>query len=105
MTFEWCCRGCGNKANFLCSLFVACPVRLAHLHLFFPPFLLPTEIGDYLQSVNLVVSPYSNDLKAKLPVTLLHTPCNPSRFDNDGCFGIFQGSYGEKSLRDMSLSL
>ena len=99
------CRGRGHKANFRCSLYVACPVRLGHVHLFFPPFLLLAEIGDFSQSVNLVVSPYSNALKAKLPVTLLHTPCNPSLFDNDDCFGIFQGSYGEKSLRDMSLSL
>lgn len=101
MTFEWFCRGCGHKANFRCSLYVACPVRLAHMHLFFPPFFFLAEMGDYSQSFNLVVSPYSNDLKAKLPVTLSHTPCNPSLFDNDICFGIFQSSHIKKSLRDM----
>ena len=41
----------------------------------FPAFFFLAEMGDYSQSFNLVISPYSNDLKAKLPVTLSHTPC------------------------------
>lgn len=70
---------------------------VSHIRIYFSRLFFLAEMGDYLQSFNLVISPYSNDLKAKLPVTFSHTPS----LDNDVCFGTFQSSYIKKSLRDL----